>query len=487
MSSGLVLSFLRRQPDSSDWNQQELAEFYRVESALLQGGLSVTTDRGISDEGDPWFVFCRADNEEVIAHFARIGREYVIISNLHSGVVRGADFRLLIRRMIDSHPLMVPLKRNPGQKILLHPAAMLTAMLASAYFLASEKDATNGSSLAEVNAKNGSITSPFSHKFAVLAAASLAAIWIEHQADAVFKFLENTLLFQGTAPSDNFASHVAQFTHEVASLDTAIMQAIRDIESGAHRIDLSSSNVSATPQNGNDEGNGLPTPANPGNVVVTNGVDENSVNLASASSVPGSNDHLAASHSNPAASDTDAPAAATNPLPIVAAKDYLPALLASAQLTPTSQAAPLGNAIAATSEAVIQLATFDTVSPSIQPVVLSSGAVPLNLALEQASAQVGLDTNLPQSSTVAPSSPASNPTPPVVSASISQIMQTLEAFLHDTPSSEIIVSGSNVVIIDKNVSDASSPDFGVLTWDLHNGSTLSIVGIIPHHHAPATA
>jgi hypothetical protein len=56
MTSGLVLSFARRASDSSDWNQQELSDFYRVESALLQGGLSVTTDRGISDEGDPWFI-----------------------------------------------------------------------------------------------------------------------------------------------------------------------------------------------------------------------------------------------------------------------------------------------------------------------------------------------------------------------------------------------------------------------------------------------
>jgi hypothetical protein len=493
MSSGLVLSFLRRPADSSDWNQQELAEFYRVESALLQGGLSVTTDRGISDEGDPWFVFCRADNEEVIAHFARVGREYVIVSNLHSGVIRGTDFRLLIRRMIDSHPLMLPLKRNPGQKILLHPAALLTAMLASAYFLASEKDATNGSSLPEVNAKNGSITSQFGHKFAVLAAASLAAIWIENQADAVFKFLENTLLFQGTAPSDDSGAHVAQFSHEVASLDTAITQAIRDVELGAHRIDLSSSNALVTQH---DEGNGLPTPVNPGNVALTNGIDENSVNLAAPSNVP-ANDRLAASHSNPVASDTDSAASATNLLSITAAKDITPAMLASGQLAPTSttsQPAPSVNPIVTTTEAVVQLATFDTVNPSIQPIVLSNGAVPLNLALEQASAQVGLDTNLPQSSTAAPSNTtaapsntASSPTPPVASASISQIMQTVESFLQDTPKFEITISGSNVVIIDTKLSDASSPDFGVLTWDLHNGSTLSIVGIIPHHHAPAAA
>ena len=336
-----------------------------------------------------------------------------------------------------------------------------------------------------MNAKNGSITSLFSHKFAVLAAASLAAIWIEHQADSLFKFLESTLL-PGTAPSDDSASHVAQFTHDVASLDTAIMQAIRDVELGAHRIDLSSSSVPATLQNGNDEGNGLPAPVNPGNVVFTNGVGENSVNLAAPSTVP-ANDHLAASHSNPVASDTDSAASATNLLLITSAKEITPAVMASSQLAPTAQPAPSVNPIVATSEAVVQLATSDIVSPSIQPVVLSSGAVPLNLALEQASAQVGLDANLPQSSTVAPSDPVSNPTSPVASASINQIMRAVEAFLHDTPSFEITVSGSNVVIIDTKLSDASSPDFGVRTWDLYNGSTLSIVGIIPHHHAPATA
>ena len=36
MTSGLILSFARRASNSSDWNQQELAEFYRVENMLLQ-------------------------------------------------------------------------------------------------------------------------------------------------------------------------------------------------------------------------------------------------------------------------------------------------------------------------------------------------------------------------------------------------------------------------------------------------------------------
>ena len=71
------------------------------------------------------------------------------------------------------------------------------------------------------------------------AAASLAAIWIEHQADSVFKFLESTPVFQGNALSDDKAIHVAETAHDFASLDTAIMHAVRDVESGVHRIDLS--------------------------------------------------------------------------------------------------------------------------------------------------------------------------------------------------------------------------------------------------------
>ena len=61
-----------------------------------------------------------------------------------------------------------------------------------------------------------------------LATASLAAIWIENQADSVFKFLESTLVFHDSAPSDNKAIDVAGTGHDFASLDTAIMQAVRE-------------------------------------------------------------------------------------------------------------------------------------------------------------------------------------------------------------------------------------------------------------------
>jgi hypothetical protein len=483
MTNGLILSFARRASNSSDWNQQELAEFYRVENMLLQGGLSVTTDRGISDEGDPWFVFCRADNEEVIAHFSRIGREYLIVSNLHSGVARGDDFRRLVRQMIESHPMMLAIRRNQNQKIFLHPAAMLTAMLASAYFLSKEKEATSTNASPD-NSNNASIGSL--QKFEILAAASLAAIWIGHQADSLFKFLENTALSQGNVPSQEKSIHVAEIAHDSASLDTAIMQAIRDVKSGA---DLSSSN-SAVTQEVSDHDHAAPAPISQASYSLGSAADGSAAYLSA--SAPVNSDHVAASHLA-MASENDGVVVPGYLQPVMPV-NIAPAIPVPNQLTPPPQSSTPTSAIVATSEAAVQLAISDTPSSSIQPIVLASGAVPLSLALDQVAAQVGFGPTLPQNSTAPDSTPSNSAASAASSvqsasstaASISHIMHVVEVFLQNTPSHEIAVSGSNVVIVDTNVSDALSPNFGVLTWDF-NGSTLSIVGIIPHHHAEATA
>ena len=87
LQSNQVLSFFRAS-ERGDWNQRELAEFYRVEDALTKSGVAISTDRGLTDEGEPWFVFCRQDDEEVIVHFARIGGEYVVASNFTEAVFR---------------------------------------------------------------------------------------------------------------------------------------------------------------------------------------------------------------------------------------------------------------------------------------------------------------------------------------------------------------------------------------------------------------
>lgn len=121
-----------RAPAFRDWSRQELAEFYRVESALLQAGLELETERGLSDEGDPWFVFCRADTGEVFIHFARSDGWYVVDGAALGAPSRGRDFGALVRDLIGRHPLAAT--RRPGSNVLMHPAALLIALVGAAFF-----------------------------------------------------------------------------------------------------------------------------------------------------------------------------------------------------------------------------------------------------------------------------------------------------------------------------------------------------------------
>jgi len=129
--SANVFAFPNRGKGPQPWTNDELAELYRVVDLLGRAGLSVATDIGMSDEGDPWFVFCRADNEEVIAHFARIDGIFVAASIAVDETYRGANFRQIVDRMVSSQPLVVP-SPGPGSRLLLHPVVLLTAFVATA-------------------------------------------------------------------------------------------------------------------------------------------------------------------------------------------------------------------------------------------------------------------------------------------------------------------------------------------------------------------
>lgn len=142
---GAILSFFRPAPVArGDWSQQEIAEFYRVEAALTQAGLRVTTDRGLSDEDDPWFVFCRFDGD-VILHFARIDDLYVVASEAFEHPLQGPDFRALLNAVAAEHPTLVPLPRPDANgargNLVLHPAALLAAIVATVAFQLAGGDA----------------------------------------------------------------------------------------------------------------------------------------------------------------------------------------------------------------------------------------------------------------------------------------------------------------------------------------------------------
>ncbi len=143
-----VLSFFQRSPrfapKPTDWTQQELAEFYRVESALIRAGIRVGTDRGMSDENEPWFCFYRSDDGEVVIHFARIDGEYIIAGPAYEEIARGFDFSSLVRNMVARHPLIR--RSDNGSNISVHPAALLVAVVGTAFFKTGEARASESAS-----------------------------------------------------------------------------------------------------------------------------------------------------------------------------------------------------------------------------------------------------------------------------------------------------------------------------------------------------
>lgn len=133
---------------SCDWSNQELATLFRVKHLLGAAGIFSDTDRGLSDEGDPWFVFCHGDGE-VFIHFCRIDAFYLLDSPSLDQPLRGHDFEALIsdftrkalpggtseNSIADTHRV-VRLERSGN--IRLHPSTLLAALVWT-LFLASEE------------------------------------------------------------------------------------------------------------------------------------------------------------------------------------------------------------------------------------------------------------------------------------------------------------------------------------------------------------
>jgi len=83
------------------WSNQELAHFRRAMKVLAEAGIALETDSGVTDEGEPWLVFCDADSGEVLAHFAKISGKYVVSAPFLKGSLTGRVFPSLFRRFLD--------------------------------------------------------------------------------------------------------------------------------------------------------------------------------------------------------------------------------------------------------------------------------------------------------------------------------------------------------------------------------------------------
>jgi hypothetical protein len=145
------------------WSNQDIADFYRTVEILNKAGINTEVDSGITDEGDPWFVFIRPENGDVIAHFAYIDGVFIAVSSINQEIYRGKNIRSIVDQMLDRHPMLLPQSENGG-RLFLHPTAALTAFLAAAFILTI--DGVKASNIGDIISLVGSSSAEISNSSA---------------------------------------------------------------------------------------------------------------------------------------------------------------------------------------------------------------------------------------------------------------------------------------------------------------------------------
>ena len=97
-----------------------------MEHALAQAGIAIETDRGVTDEGDPWFVFCR-ECGDVVVHVARFGGYYRLYSPALLKPLVGPSFAALTKTFVSG--LRSPVQADAN--VSIHPAALLSVLIAA--------------------------------------------------------------------------------------------------------------------------------------------------------------------------------------------------------------------------------------------------------------------------------------------------------------------------------------------------------------------
>ena len=121
---------------ASDWTNQELADLYRAHTLVQAAQPGLDAERGISDEGDPWFLIGKA-NGDVLVHICRIQGVYILDSVALSHVLSGHNFNSLVENFLSTvtkeseektgSANVVRLSR--GETICLHPSMMIAALV----------------------------------------------------------------------------------------------------------------------------------------------------------------------------------------------------------------------------------------------------------------------------------------------------------------------------------------------------------------------
>jgi len=481
LQSNQVLSFFRPRENGGDWSQRELAEFYRVENALIGSGVAIGTDRGVTDEGEPWFVFYRQDNEEVIVHFARIDGEYVVVSNLTEGVVRGRNFQTLVRELLDSHPYVLP-KPNSSrrQTVYLHPATLLAALVVTGYVKSSE---LNGDLDDHVRAEKGSGWIFNRHDLVAYSAIVIAAVWDTLTADSsVDKFADFAWLGQANAEHDlTLLSSTSQLPDGNALLGDLVFKNGSD-----HSL------LASTTFNFEDQGNqGSTQVAGNGLSSVTpeaKGFANQAVSQAGDAAQPSAHEpsHLAKDgdgkagvwHTDQEQADLQVgiqldrvvvtrPGSSSAPAEVSA-----PAESHSTTASTSTTTSSTNSAFAETSRALDIITTtlhidLQTFSPVVLSVTNLTEAIQATFVQLDASGEIAAATV----SSIGFTSGAH------LFDDAAQL--TLNQFLHDTPHYRVEAFGKDILLVDTDASHFASNHLE--TWTMDDGSTISIIGSLSHH------
>lgn len=123
------------------WTTAELGELFRVAHVLRQSGMTIETDMGLSDEGDPWFVFYSVQSEDVIAHFARINGEIVVHGLSSGGMVSGINLHDVVRQLQPVQTMERQQTSQTDRSVVLHPFMLLVAFVAASFLATEESQA----------------------------------------------------------------------------------------------------------------------------------------------------------------------------------------------------------------------------------------------------------------------------------------------------------------------------------------------------------
>jgi hypothetical protein len=525
-----LLSFFRPAVGAhGDWSAQEIAEFYRVEAALVQAGVSVIVDRGISDEGDPWFVFCRAADHEVIVHFARIAGQYIIATEAMGQTSTGKDFRRLLTEFVSRNPSLLPLSSGGGAKLFLHPAALLAAVVATALYYMSGTEAIAHSIDAttavhhfaddQIGQSHSGLDADLDRKSqhqqlaaAVVAMIALATadffqpspdphVWLVPKVtDASLDPSERTHLV--TADNlyriDTFNSHT---THPLNSDGHLTWNEEQAAGSGSVAAIFAPNSV---PEKTVNASGSLPdkiiaTSQDPqghlhSNALADGGLqDQNGGQADAGGNVLGfgktdiplaSLDHQLALKPDVSHIDREGFGSST-PDTIVSNSFDAQTTLASLD----AQSGMLHRALAQVN--LVGSLSIEEVIIHTANDLFGGSSLPIMTGLfdEKASAPSILAASLPDIN------PSEHPQPVSDALEMSRAANQNSSShypLFDSEagaiissfvklnSFEIITSNRNIVLFDISSPDFASPDFGAKTWSMHDGSTISIVGILPH-------